>query len=207
VSENRGIDEPDVRELRLSDAERERAATALRESLGEGRLTLDEFSERIDAAYEARTAADLEPITRDLPAPGGTPAPPRRPTRRPTRWSVAVMSGVQRTSRWRIEERTKAVAVMGGVHLDLRAAEIEGAEAEIHAVAAMGGIDIIVPDGVEVELTGLALMGGKSCRVKDDPPLPGAPLVRVHVFALMGGVSVRSKPGRGRRAAVARDVP
>jgi DUF1707 SHOCT-like domain/Cell wall-active antibiotics response LiaF, C-terminal len=196
VSDNRGVNEPHAPELRASDADRERLAAVLRENLGEGRLTLDEFSERVDAAYTARTVADLAALTRDLPAAGEAVATPERRRPRPTRWSVAVMSGVARKNRWRIEERTRVVAVMGGAHLDLRSAEIEGAEAEIVAVSVMGGIDIIVPDGVEVEVTGIALMGGKNVSIKDDPPLPGAPFVRVHVFALMGGVNVRSRPPR-----------
>ncbi|MFI5615462.1 DUF1707 domain-containing protein [Amycolatopsis sp. NPDC051903] len=54
--------------LRASDADRERVVSRLREQVGEGRLTLDEFSERSAAAYAARTAGELDALTRDLPA-------------------------------------------------------------------------------------------------------------------------------------------
>ena len=57
----------------------------------------------------------------------------------------------------------------------------------------MGGIDIVVPEGIAVEVTGLAVMGGKSIRIKDVQPQPGTPRLHVRVFAFMGGVSVRSK--------------
>ncbi|MER0245201.1 DUF1707 domain-containing protein, partial [Streptomyces sp. HSW2009] len=55
--------------MRASDAERERVAEALREAVAEGRLTMEEFDERLEAAYTARTHADLEPLVRDLPVP------------------------------------------------------------------------------------------------------------------------------------------
>ena len=184
-------DETGAPALRASDADRDRVAAALREHRVAGRLTLDEFSERVAAAHDARTLDELEQLTRDLPATGSAASSPRR---RPTRWSVAIMSGVERRSRWRVAEQTTAVAVMGGCVLDLRNAEIEGPEVEITAVAVMGGVEIVVPEGVEVELTGIAVMGGKSERVKDAPPQPGAPLIRVRAFALMGGVEVVSKP-------------
>jgi Domain of unknown function (DUF1707)/Cell wall-active antibiotics response 4TMS YvqF len=176
-------------DLRASDADRDRAVARLRENLVEGRLTLEEFSGRVDAAHASRTLAELEALTRDLPAETA-PAPQRKPTR----WSVAVMGGVERKNRWRVPESTYAIAIMGGCELDLRRAEIESSVVEITAVAVMGGVDIIVPEGVPVEVSGFALMGAKDENVKDVPLLPGAPLIRVRAFALMGGVSVRSKP-------------
>lgn len=193
IRENEPVDESRLPDLRAADADRDRVATLLRDHLGEGRLTLEEFSERVDAAYASRMLGELDELTRDLPAK--TPEPTAdRPGRRPTRHSIAVMSGIERKGRWRIEERTTALAVMGGIDLDLRSAEIVGSEIEIIAVAIMGGIQITVPEGVDVELTGLTVMGGKSNRVRDVPRLYGSPLVRVRAFTLMGGVDVRSRP-------------
>lgn len=64
-------------EIRASDSDRESVVAILREAHAEGRLTLDEFDERMNAAYSARTWADLRQLTRDLPAdpvlgPGGS---------------------------------------------------------------------------------------------------------------------------------------
>ena len=59
----------DLPPQRIGDAERDRAADYLREHMSVGRLTQDEFDERITAALTARTAADLEPLFSDLPAP------------------------------------------------------------------------------------------------------------------------------------------
>ena len=75
---------------RIGDAERDRAAGYLREHMAVGRLTQEEFDERIGAALQARTAADLAPLFSDLPAPkpGQEVAPagsswPQYPTARP----------------------------------------------------------------------------------------------------------------------------
>ncbi|HEY5787077.1 MAG TPA: DUF1707 domain-containing protein [Microlunatus sp.] len=73
---------------RIGDAERDRAADYLREHMSVGRLNQDEFDERVTAALQARTAADLEPLFSDLPAPkpgqdvavaGGAPWPVYQP--------------------------------------------------------------------------------------------------------------------------------
>jgi hypothetical protein len=54
--------------LRASDADREAVAERLREAHAQGRLTVEEFSERLDATYASRTHGELVPITEDLPA-------------------------------------------------------------------------------------------------------------------------------------------
>jgi len=68
------VPEPiDPRQLRVSDKEREAVAEQLRVAAGDGRLDLGELEERITAVYSAKTYAELEPITRDLPS-ATTPA-------------------------------------------------------------------------------------------------------------------------------------
>jgi len=180
--------------LRAGDADRDRVAAGLRDHLVAGRLTLDEFVERVDRAHEARTLAELEELTRDLPAV--EPSAPVQSRRKASSWIVAVMSGSDRRRRWRLAAKTTVVAVMGGANLDLRQAELEAAESELTIYAVMGGVNVIVPEGIDVDVSGIAVMGGKDVRVSDAPVRPGAPFVRIRVYAVMGGVSVRSKRGR-----------
>jgi hypothetical protein len=180
-------------ETRISDADRERSALALREHLVDGTLTLDEFAERLDAVYAARTRNELERVAADLPAAAA--APPRR--RSPSRWIIAVMGGSDKRGRWRVAERVNAIALMGGCDIDLRAAELESPETVITCVAIMGGINVVVPEGIEVELSGFAFMGGNDSHVTE-PAHRGAPFVRVRAFSLMGGVDVKTKPRRRR---------
>lgn len=70
-------------ELRIGTAERERAAADLGEHLAAGRLSTEEFDERVRQAYAARTAAELTPLFRDLPDLRPAPVPQRRRDLRP----------------------------------------------------------------------------------------------------------------------------
>jgi uncharacterized protein DUF1707 len=74
--------------LRVGDAEREAVAAELREHYAQGRLSIEDFNERIDAAYAARTRADLDRLTRDLPhaRPPGAPLPAPHPGSRRQHW-------------------------------------------------------------------------------------------------------------------------
>jgi ketosteroid isomerase-like protein len=183
---------------RASDAEREATATRLRTAAGEGRLTLDELADRLEAAFGAVTRAELEPLTADLPEQ----APPV-PAMKARRWIVGIMGGATYRGRWRIAERCTVVNIMGGADVDLTRAIVEGAETEITVFSLMGGSDIVVPDGVHVELTGFAVMGGNDLRLEDAaPPAPGAPAVRVRAYSLMGGTDVKLTRKRGARPAL-----
>ena len=178
--------------LRASDEERERAVTVLRDGAADGRLTFDELARRTELAYGATTGAELERLVADLPA-----AAPRTTlaTGRSRRWSIAVLGGCDRRGRWRPAARSVAVAILGGVDLDLRDATIEHDEIVITAFTLMGGIDVIVPEGVEVQMGGFAIMGGNDHDHGSAPVRPGTPVVHVRAFSLMGGVDV--KVGRG----------
>lgn len=190
----------DLPSVRIDDADRDRAVAFLRHHCASGLITLDEFSDRVGDVFAATTNTDIELVTRDLPAVAPAAVPTTANTSRTgkaVRWTVAVLGGSQQRGRWRVEGQTNAVAFMGGCELDLRQAEVIGDEVEITAFACMGGVDIIVPEGIAVVLTGFSLMGGKQNRVKDVPVIPGSPVVRVRAFSLMGGVSVRSRRAVG----------
>jgi len=77
--------DPSDAQMRASDADREAVAERLRQAHAEGRLTIEEFQERLDTTYAARTHGDLAPLTRDLPAN----LPSRRPDRSPQRSGAA----------------------------------------------------------------------------------------------------------------------
>jgi class 3 adenylate cyclase len=209
-----GLDRPPSGPLaeRVADADRDRTVTVLREHVVDGRLTLDEFSERVGAALRATTRGDLIAVTADLPTPATSEALAHadlatlESTRRGRRWHVAVMSGHDTKGRWRISGKTNAVAVMGGCDLDLRRAEIEGPEVTISAVCFWGGVRITVPEGFDVELRGFSFMGGRRLRLKDVPRIPGSPVIIVKGYSIMGGIDVRSRSSRSSRAVAARAV-
>jgi Domain of unknown function (DUF1707)/Cell wall-active antibiotics response 4TMS YvqF len=173
--------------VRVSDADREHTVASLREHLVQGRLSLEEFTQRMESAYGAATSTDLAQLQRDLPE-----AVPER-KRSALRFLVAIFGGAKRSGALRVQPNLVCVAVFGGVTLDLRGALIEGDEVRVQAFAAFGGIEVIVPEGVEVDLTGLALFGAKETRGKPGTLRPGAPLVRVNALVLFGGTTVRVK--------------
>ncbi|WP_194911345.1 DUF1707 SHOCT-like domain-containing protein [Catenulispora rubra] len=200
------VPEPiDPRQLRVSDNEREQVAERLREAAGEGRLGLDELEDRITAVYTAKTYAELEPITRDLPAGTGA-GPSAAPAARPRgRWRVGgkprrrktfvLMGGSDNKGAWVVPKSYIAFAMMGGIELDLREAEFEDMEVTINASCVMGGIEITVPEGLNVQVHGFGFMGGYS-GTPVGPVDPDAPTVHVRGFAFMGGVDVKRKAPR-----------
>jgi class 3 adenylate cyclase len=182
---------------RPTDADRDRLVALLRTHCAEGRLTLDEFSDRVSLVLKARSTKELDAIATELGV--GAPVDAADRSRKCTR-VFGIMSGGVRRGRWRPGDKVKAVAFWGGVQLDFRAAEWSGPVVTVKAVAIMGGIEIIVPEGVRVEVEGLPIMGGIDRRVKDVPILPGTPLIKVKAVAFWGGVCVRSKPSRRKEA-------
>jgi hypothetical protein len=197
---------PEPHELRASNNDRERVAKILHDAMAEGRLTVSELEERLDQVYAAKTVGELEPLTRDLPAQHTaapramaqshalTPATDRIGGRGTSNAAVAIMSGAERNGPWTVPPTFTAVAIMGGVEIDLTEARFEEAETTIQAYALMGGVDIKVPDDITVFVNGAGFMGGFGGKGANQGP-PGSPVVRVTGFAMMGGVDViRPKP-------------
>src|SRR5262252_10406085 len=197
----------DPRQLRAADTDRDQTAELLRRAAAEGRITFEELDERIARAYAAKTFADLEALTSDLPGPGVRAPAPAAPRYQPAEvpagtpapsFSVAILSGAQRAGPWLVPPSYTAVAVLGGVELDLRHARFTAPEVTIRAFALLGSVSITVPEDMDVDVSGIGFMGAFDHRASG-PGAPGAPRLRVVGFALMGGVDVRRKPARPPR--------
>jgi hypothetical protein len=180
----------DTPALRASDADRERTVDLLRDHAVAGRLTLEEYTDRISAAYLARTNAELDELARDLPAPHATV----ESRRRPTRLVFSLFGSVERHGRIRAQRRLACLMGFGNIDLDLRQATLEGDVITIVAIGAFGAIDIYVPEGVEVDLHGLAFGGHKRALGNDPPPQPGTPLIRVVAVSIFAGIDVWRVP-------------
>lgn len=206
-------------DMRASDAERERVAETLREAVAEGRLQMEEFEQRLEAAYKARTHSELEPLVRDLPAPGAAVAPvgsgnvPADRTGSPvvnwaeriggpatSRGAFAFWGGFGRRGTWTVGRVFTAFAMWGGGEIDLREARFEDREVVIRCFAIMGGMQVTVPPELDVQVTGIGIMGGFGDRATGEGiPSPGSPRVRITGFALMGGVGVERKRTKAQR--------
>ena len=200
---------PDKGSLRASDADRERVADVLRQAAGDGRLTMEELDERLDAVYAAKTYAELEPITRDLPAAGTAHAPvPAQssavqggriggvPT---SEGAFAILGGFSRKGDWVVPKDFTAFAFMGGGEIDLREARFAEPVVTIHVIAIMGGIEITVPEDVTVRVTGIGIMGAFE-HTSSGTGEPDGPTIIVNGVAFMGGVEVKRRPpGKPKR--------
>ncbi len=182
-------------QVRASDAEREATVERLSAACAEGRLTLEELSNRVGSAYAAVLRSELEPLVVDLPVPGTAPpvvtAAPAPAARRER--LVCVMSSLRRRGHWRLPSQASVITVMGEAELDLREAVIDSPEIELRCVVVMGEQRITVPKGVEVDVSGMMLMGERHVDVDPVRPRPGRPRLRIHVSGAMGAVRVISR--------------
>ena len=110
-------------------------------------------------------------------------------------FSISVFSGTDKSGDWVVAPRHVAIACFGGSELDLRQAHFQGKDIEIVCVASFGGIDIIVPPDMNVEVAGLGLFGSFEWEKKHHPPAtksfnPDMPKVRITGLAFFGGVDI-----------------
>jgi len=189
--------------MRASDADRERVADVVRQAAGDGRMTMEELDQRLDAVYAARTYAELEPITRDLPQAHGGPAtaaaqvpagdPQRFGGQPSSHGAFAIMGGFSRKGDWVVPEEFTAFVFMGGGELDLREARYAAPTVTIHVFAIMGGVEITVPEDASVRVTGVGVMGAFD-HASTGTGAPGGPTIVVNGVAFMSGVEVRRRP-------------
>jgi Domain of unknown function (DUF1707)/Cell wall-active antibiotics response 4TMS YvqF len=174
------------------EAERQRGVDALRKMFADDVLTMDEYAERVGTMLEVRTEGELVAATKDLGLEAATPVLVGQ-RRKTSSTAIAIFGGNERTGRWRVPPNVRMFAVFGGAKLDFREASTSAEEIVVTSVSAFGSVDVIVPEGIDVELSGFALFGGKKIDVASVPVLPGMPIIRVRAIALFGGVEVKSK--------------
>lgn len=164
-------------------------------------LDLVEFERRLDLAHRVGTSSELAALTSDLPAagapePAAAEAPRARPAvglaRRSRQALLAILGGTTRRGRWTPAEQSTVVAIMGGAQIDFRDALLPPGETEIRCFAFWGGIEIIVPPDLVVDVDGVAILGGFEHASGGPAGLPpDAPRLRITGAAIMGGVEIK----------------
>jgi hypothetical protein len=177
----RAVSEP----ILATDAERDSALALLREASVDGRLTVEDLAERAELVHGARTREDLAAATTGLEH---APAPPTGDVDR----QRAVLSSLRREGRWRLAPRTHFLSVLGSVTLDLRQAVLPGPDVEIETRAILGSVTVIVPAGVEVDVSGTGILSSEDLQVEGPAPA-GAPRIRIRHGGMLGSLSVRSR--------------
>ena len=187
--------------MRVSDDDRERAVLALREHLLAGRLTLEEFPGRVETALRARSAGELAHVQEDLPdifvATAGS-------HHKPARVTTALFGHVARRGRLRLRRRALATSGFGDLDFDLREVTIDCWRTTVTVLAAFGNIDVYVPEGINVEVSGVTVLGHRRDWGRDADRLD-APTIHVHVLGFAGTIDVWRVP-QDMRDASYRDI-
>ncbi|KAB2343295.1 DUF1707 SHOCT-like domain-containing protein [Actinomadura rudentiformis] len=178
--------------LRASDQDRDEVLVRLHTAYAEGRLTEVELDERIDLVLSARTHGELDRLATDLPA---WPIPEKAAAPRiGGRFQLAYKSSMRRAGRWRVPDQYTAIAYKGGCLLDLRDADMCSLTT-IHVIAYKSSIEIIVPPGARVEISGI----GISTELRE-PASPAAPVIHVRGLAYKGHIEAKDHLHRHGRS-------
>jgi hypothetical protein len=172
--------------LLISDADRERGVALLRAAVVDGRLTLEEFSERVGSVQLARTEPELTALVADVPAQSQPPALTTDVSHR------AVCSRLHRSGYWELDQRSEFSSIFGTIDLDLRQATLHGDEAEIKVFNLFGTVTVIVPEGITVTVEGGGMFASQVIDPPAAPPVPGSPRLRIKVSGPGGTLYVRA---------------
>ena len=181
-------DEPTQQpQVRISDADREAAVARLEQALGEGRITVDEFRQRAEAAYAAVRTGELEPLLADLPA---KPSDLELVGSRPPERLVNVMGDIKLDGGAPVPRR--AGTGLGDIRIDLRDLRTDADVVELDLFSGLGDIEVIVPEGVDAQLEGWTVLGNRKIDLAPVPRLAGTPRVVVRAHAIFGDLTLRS---------------
>jgi len=185
--------------MRASDQERERAVDMLRDAAGEGRLTFEELTDRVEAALQATTRGELERLTDDLPdASVPAAAAAGRELAAPAHRST-VFGDVRRSGTWTVPEHSSWKTCFGDVVLDLREAHVTAAVMNIEARTIFGDVQMLVPEGVAVDVLSKTVFGSVRQEAGEVAPA-GTPRVILVGGTVFGDVRVRAQRLRERLA-------
>jgi hypothetical protein len=170
----------DERDLRVGDADRERVVELLQHAVGQGMLTLDEFSDRMDAALAARTRGELSAVVADLPDMHVATAPHRVPSASAaSALPIKVtMSSVRRSGNWKVPAHLALKTRFSDVTLDLTQADVRTAVVTVDVDDVCSSTDIVVPDDFTVDINDLRCLGSSAHSRATSAPPAG----RVHVI-------------------------
>jgi hypothetical protein len=179
-----------VRDLRASDADRERVVALLGEAVADGRLSSDEHAERIGVAYTARTLGELTGLTADL---SPAEAQPILVDDRPLQ---VLFGSVRRAGRWVVPVRVPLFAVLGTIELDLREAVLQRRHIVIDAQVLGGRLRLLVPEGVRVDVTGRTVLCSRDVRLRAADG--DGPVIEVRGTIVLGSLRARNPKRRWR---------
>jgi hypothetical protein len=91
--------------------------------------------------------------------------------------------------------RCTVLDFMGGSDIDLNDAELAQPVTELRVYSIMGGGEVCVPHGMDVQVSNFAFMGGNEVKLGDEVTPAGGPVIHIRLVSIMGGTGVK----RGRK--------
>ncbi|NCN05911.1 MAG: cell wall-active antibiotics response protein [Spirochaetales bacterium] len=178
------------------DQEKNKILDELSLAFSRDRISLDDYERVVGLITKAPNFPALQEAIRDYPIGANTPGVSQgSSTTSGTRTSVAIFSGTELKGRFKASRHHRALAVFGGVDIDLRDAVIPSEGMTIETAAVFGGIDIFVPPTVNVVTSGFAIFGGFESH-DQEAEMPGAPTIYIKGVAVFGGVEVKKRKRR-----------
>ncbi|MBN1797615.1 MAG: DUF1707 and DUF2154 domain-containing protein [Spirochaetales bacterium] len=186
-------------DIGISKYARDKVIDRLKAAFANDQLEEKDFEKRVEIATSTRDRKELHILIDDLPAdievsvkksPDSISIPINEGEVRESSTYVAVFSGVEKKGTWRPARTNKVIATMGGVDLDFTRAEMPPGVTELNIFAMLGGVEIVVPPGINVDMHGFAFLGGFDDRCST-LQYPGAPTLKIRGFAFLGGIEVR----------------
>jgi hypothetical protein len=194
-----GQDPSPAGNIRIGDRERDAVATVLQEAAGDGRLSMAELDDRLAAALQAKTYADLDPLVADLSVelPSHSLSSGRRAQGPPSAGYSredplrldAGMGSEKRQGVWTVPPFIVIKQGMGSVKLNCVEAIPAAQLIEIQVIGGAGSIVLVLPDGWAVDADRLH-KGSKSVKVPREPA-PGKPLLVIYGSVGLGSFKVR----------------
>jgi hypothetical protein len=176
----------------VSDAEREHVVGLLQKAIGQGLITLDEFSDRTDSALAARTRAELNAVLMDLP---GMVHPETRqadvPAPKPKLELRNTMSKLRRSGRWVVPRELIVRNKMGACDLDFTDAQIDHPVVDVEFDVTAGSVKMLLPEHATVDADDLQVAAGKVDNKIATGAVPGRPHFVLKGIVRAGSVKIK----------------
>lgn len=190
-------EEDPSKRLRISHADRDQVLRQLQDAMAQGMLTADELAERSDRALNAKTRADIEPLTADLPnalvAYSGTAVP--APIGANDVMDLgATLGSVTRKGYWVVPRKLRLRSRLGSTELDFTEAQIDHPVVDVEIDVKGGSVEMRLPEGASASMDDVHVTAGSI----EDHRKYREPMGRPH-FNVTGTLSWGSLEIRGPR--------
>lgn len=180
-------------ELRIGDVERRAVDTRLQQAHADGRLTLTEYDERAQQCWAARSMAELDVLTADLPPDTTTQTSPaatdRAPQRRRQRSIAGTLGGIA-VAGLLVYSGVSIVGASDGVAVFGKRPVVVGSQDRVEVGMLFGTVEVVVPDGAHVTTPGTVIFGKVECAEACRPKAPGAREIVVDGRGAFGKIEV-----------------